>query len=379
MQRKPRGPRRPGRGLGSAIVVAILIAAPAATRGQQADPSLAGQAVRLAPLVVRDAQINNIEAFRMLVPQGWRSQGGVVWMHDRSNLAAVSMLAWNPDGGEALQVYPSINYTWSDRGYYGFPEGSNYLGNIVARPLSPVQYVDQLLPSIRPGIQPRLVDHREMRDVAQTLATSIAEPSTRKTVSAERIRIAYYFHGVAYEEDFYVAIAYTTSPVAPGTTLWTPVRLYSFRAPAGQLNARSDVMHAMVSSVRVSPEWLTEYLYVVQLFNNRQAGAIRSAGELSRYIARASDEIREINRSAYENQQRTYDRVNRQFSNYVRGVDQYANPYTGNTVDLPSSYRDVWVSESGEYLLSNNANLDPNVGSTVGWQRMQSTPLQAQR
>jgi hypothetical protein len=54
----------------------------------------------------------------------------------------------------------------------------------------------------------------------------------------------------------------------------------------------------------------------------------------------------------------------------VRGVDTYRDPFQEQAIQLPSGYRDAWVSARGEYLLSNQAGFDPNVGDTAEWRRM---------
>ncbi len=40
-------------------------------------------------------------------------------------------------------------------------------------------------------------------------------------------------------------------------------------------------------------------------------------------------------------------------------------------MELPSGYNDAWVNAQGEYILSEQAGFDPNVGSTVEWKRME--------
>jgi hypothetical protein len=39
-------------------------------------------------------------------------------------------------------------------------------------------------------------------------------------------------------------------------------------------------------------------------------------------------------------------------------------------VQLPSDYRYAWVSASGEYVLSDQAGFNPNVGSTTEWRQL---------
>ena len=54
-------------------------------------------------------------------------------------------------------------------------------------------------------------------------------------------------------------------------------------------------------------------------------------------------------------------------SESIRGVTTYTNPYDERPVPLPSDYSYAWVNRSGEYVLSNDAGYDPNVGSVSEW------------
>jgi hypothetical protein len=43
-------------------------------------------------------------------------------------------------------------------------------------------------------------------------------------------------------------------------------------------------------------------------------------------------------------------------------------------VQLPSGYSNVWVNRSGEYILSNQAGYNPNVGSNIEWHPLEKNP-----
>jgi hypothetical protein len=85
---------------------------------------------------------------------------------------------------------------------------------------------------------------------------------------------------------------------------------------------------------------------------------------------RASNPAAATIRSAYQNRQATMDRVNQNFSNYIRGVQQYRTPY-GGRVTLPSHYSSTWGTAGGRYVQSHRAGYNPNVGSNLNWYRLQ--------
>jgi hypothetical protein len=361
----------PSHGVAAASAVALAAAVTLAASPVAADNA---GAVHLQRLSVKDPGINNEEAFSMLVPAGWQSQGGIHWEPNLSNLASAQMRIFNPNGPEMLELYPIFPYTWTQQGIFGFPRGSVYLGNYVQPPVEPAQYIQQaVLPNFRKGVQPRIVGRERLPDVERATAATVQEQGVQKQVLAERVRVEYALNGQPMEEDFYCVMVYATSQMLPGTTFWQANRLYSFRAAKGQLDAQVALLHTMVSSVRIGLKWFNGYMYVVQLWQQRQYAAIRQAGELSRHIAKNNEEISDMIRGSYENQQRAYDRVNDNFSKYIRGVERYNQPFDGKPVELPSGYDNAWVSSSGEYVLSNDAGYNPNVGSTAEWRRMKAT------
>ena len=77
-----------------------------------------------------------------------------------------------------------------------------------------------------------------------------------------------------------------------------------------------------------------------------------------------------MNRRAWEQQQAAHDRISRRFSEYIRGVDTYHNPVTKQNVELPAGYGQARTNALGEYIISDSASYNPNIGSTVDWRPM---------
>ncbi len=115
-------------------------------------------------------------------------------------------------------------------------------------------------------------------------------------------------------------------------------------------------------------------MYVRKLFLDRTAQGIRNAGIISEAISRNSAEIRQMFEDSYNRANQSQDRISRAFSEYMRGVETYRNPYEDRPIQLPSGYDGVWVNRSGEYLLSNQSGFNPNAGSTAEWRRMERSP-----
>ena len=101
---------------------------------------------------------------------------------------------------------------------------------------------------------------------------------------------------------------------------------------------------------------------------------IRDAGAISAHIARNNEEIRQMFNESYKRSCQAQERMARNYTEYIRGVETYRDPYEDRPVQLPSGYDHVWVNRLGEYILSNQAGFDPNTGSNTDWRQVQKSP-----
>jgi hypothetical protein len=314
--------------------------------------------------------MNGIEAVSLLVPSGWKAEGGIQWFPDFNVQANLLLTVSDPATGAAVEFLPVQNFTYLTHMVVPMPRGANYLGNILWEPVpDAAQFVQTFyLPGALRHLQGgRQVGGEELPGVARAVAPSYGGQST---VRAGRVRYEYSRDGRPWEEDVYVTLAFTPFPLG---TLWAVHGAHAFRAPKGQLDRLTPLLSTVVNTVRPTPEWYGGYRYVQQLFQNRMQQGIAAAGDLSRHIAQNSEEIRRMFADSYRERQASQDRIARSWSEAIRGVETYRDPYAGSAVELPSGYRDVWVSRRGEYLLSNQAGFDPNVGDNTEWQRMESS------
>jgi len=273
----------------------------------------------------------------------------------------------DPQTGAAIEFLPVQNFTWLTQTVVQMQPGTNYLGNILWQPITDLPrfieifYMPQTLRHLQGA---RVVSREALPKVAAEVARSFGGQST---VKSERIRYEYRQGDRTWEESVYCTLVYTNWQMG---TLWSVHSAYSFRAPKGQLDRLTPRMSTTVHSARLSPEWYGGYMYVQKLFLDRMNQSIRNAAAISATITRNSEEIRRMYSESYRLRAESQDRISQSFSEYVRGVDTYKNPYEGRPVQLPSGYNDAWVNSRGEYLLSNDAGFNPNVGDTTEWRRM---------
>lgn len=332
-----------------------------------------------APLKLRKIEVHDpgigCTAFSMLVPDGWKHEGGVVWQHQYSNLASGKFRVSDPQSAAVLEVFPVIPACWDESGgMISFSQGQNYMGNLVYPPPRDArEYAERyFVPGYRASARAlKVVGQTPLPDVAREVEKNVQEAGVQKSVSAGKVRLEYEEGGKAIAEDVYLTIVRARSPLMPSMTIWSLEHQYSFRAEKERLDALAPLLQAMVASVRVDLRWYAGYAQVVELQRQGQMQSIRDAGELSRRISRNNDEILASMRSSWQARQASQDRMAREFSESIRGVETYHQPFEEREIQLPSGYRDVWTNRAGEYVFSNDAGYDPNVGATQGWQRLE--------
>jgi hypothetical protein len=276
-----------------------------------------------------------------------------------------------------MECFPTVAFSWG--GYLGpgtmFPPGANYLGNEVQPPVrDAIAYLkERQLPRVRAAAQVRIVRTEELPKLAE--AARAAEPAPpmggpQMVFTAARVRIEYEVEGKAVEEDLYCVLNTLALP-AGNMTLQIADKLYGLRAPKGRLDEATKLFETMIASTRINLPWFNKYAQLVQALTQAQMNQIRAAGELSRYISRTSSEISDMMRQSYEQRQASQDRINKNWSQYMRGVDEYYNPIEQRPVELPSGYQNAWVNGNGEYVVTDRANFNPNVELNGNWQKLE--------
>lgn len=336
--------------------------------GQQADagPSLEeavadGSAILLDRVTVHDTDPLGIDgpALTILVPQGWTVRGGPVWRHQYSNLATLEASVSSPDGFQGVEFFPTFPQIWQDGGIPFFPEGSNYLGSDVRAPIGDagVFLETLILPNYRAAFGPRIIGREPLPDVASLwLANSL--PGTEAI--AERVLTEHTANGVTIHEEFTIVITYTPNPGIPGALIWGPQQIFSVRAPADELEEARPVLQAIATSPVVDVNWFAGYSYVLDLSIQNGFDAIRAAGETSRAISQANAEISDIIMNTYNQTQASNDRIAEAWSQTIRGVETYSDPFEGGgTFELPNEYNYVYGFEDGKVILTNEPGFDP--------------------
>lgn len=326
--------------------------------------------ITLRPYSVMDNMIG-VEAYRLLVPVGWKVDGGVIWKYSPAAPAALSIRIYNPNGAEEIGAFPDIPCTYSELIARVTPPGQLYQGSEVRWPIEdPIQCLRTM---IVPRYQANLRDaaviaQEELPQVAAAILEN--NPDLRGgmvTARAGKIRLDYQQSGKAVQEDLYGVVV--VAQIQSGT-VWVPGEIRYSKAEKGRLEEQYKLFQTIVYSMRPQLEWYNKYQQIAQMMVQSQIDASNRALDLSRYIARVNNSITETIRKSYQDRQSVMDRVNARWDQHIRGVESYQGPFNRGSVELPSGYNEAWTNASGEYVLSNDPNFNPNIGSNANWQRM---------
>ncbi len=327
-----------------------------------------------------DQQGTGLEAFSFLMPAEWMFEGGMTWLLDNPMMPSVSAFrVFNPNGREEFEVFPNHSFYWTTNNQQMslFPPGSRYFGSVVKQPVTAqVALKEIVLPEQRGGFQGlTILKNENLPELPAAIGAGQQQAGVVSSATGAKLRISYVSGRVPMEEEFYGVVETMTFPTQgmygiSYNTLWYLDYIFSFKAEAGNLEKNTKIFQTIVSSFKVNPRWYAKYSNIIVYLAQQQITRIRNIGEFSRMLSMMSDQMREENLAQFEARGEVYVRVSRQFSDNILGIDRYYDPYEGREVELPSGYNYAWSNNNGEYIVTDNPDLNPNVGSNLHWELM---------
>ncbi|NWG47313.1 MAG: hypothetical protein HXY25_12315 [Alphaproteobacteria bacterium] len=302
-------------------------------------------------------------ASTILVPMGWRSAGGVVWNPNTPCGGAGYNFDWQagaPDGSSGVQILPMRQWMWDSAGYSAMSSCPS------ARIRRVADFLAALVQEIRPGA--RILDFRPRPDISKDYeqlnqTTPMPMGEIRSWVEAGEVLIAYGQNGVDMRESVSALVLFSLNRMQgmagmPGMDFYSGVSFPAFasRAPNGQLDFRMTEM--IRKSITPAPEWSARIAE-----HHRKIAGINAKGaqDRSRIIAQTGEDIRQMQAESWRRQQDSSDRIARETSEAIRGVETYADPNSATgTVELDNTYNQAWRLNDGTYVLTDDASFNPN-------------------
>ena len=126
----------------------------------------------------------------------------------------------------------------------------------------------------------------------------------------------------------------------------------------------------MIKSFQLNPHWYAAYKSIIQSLAQQQIQRIHHIGQIGEIYARTGREQREQNLNDWYNRQAVYDRLATDRSRAIRDVDAFVDPHREEVVELPAGYGHAWANNLGEYIVTDDANFNPNLESNQHWEAM---------
>ena len=365
--------------LSAALVIGLACLASMAPPGRN-------QVLVFRKYVVMDQEGFHMEALCLLVPKDWQFRGGVTW--DCRQVPPAHVVAFtvsSPDGRSVAEQFPEEDFFWSmDRNLqYSFTSS----GKRTLQPMPAAQFVKVVwAPHHRSGATgltvlesqnlPELATRlREVTQYQMKVFGQISPFQFRYEIRADaaHVKLQYQQGGAAVIEDATAAISYFISylPSMYGTVqeiAWTPW-VFSFRAPAGEMNEKVKLFKVIADSRQDNPAWQLSCTRLSATVAREQIHQQNAIFARMQQIHRTQQETSDIIMSSYRERSAAYDRIFDNYSQTVRGVETYVDPATNSKMELPNGYSDAWTNGT-DYVMSNNPRFNPNVGSNQNWQRL---------
>lgn len=325
--------------------------------------------------------MTNMQVFSMLVPKGWKVEGGISWSADPALPAQSGFRFYNPSGSEELNFFPTRAYFWTNNQLFLItnPAGTVRLGTLVGRPVSMRSaFTETIIPRAERNMDGMKIINEENVPELATLARGEATQGVNASAEAGKMRVTYSENGRQLEEEFYAAVSqFIINMPASGMSggyyinYWYMDYVFSFRDQKGKLDSRAKLFQTMIYSIKFNQKWVAKVVNVKEMLAQRYIQGIKAVGQMGQMLAQAGSQMREDQQLAWEARQSVNDRIVQNFSDNIRGVERYNDTRAGREVELPAGYGNAWANDLGEYIVSDSPSYNPNLESNQHWEQLE--------
>ena len=331
------------------------------------------------------------ELLGLLVPKEWRFSGAVNWDFSKIPPKAVaSFTVTSPDGALVAEQFPQAEFFWTEDPTLGYAYSQTGVQSM--QPFGAADFLRRLfLPNVRSRVaDPRILSEQPLPELSRhtldilnaqmTLFGSISPFQTPFETRADAAKavVEYMIDGEVVREDLTASLSYMTTHIpsmfaSVSVVSWS-ANVFGFRAPSGRMDGAASLFRVIHQSRAENPQWHTNYIRLAATTSRDQIRMQQQAFAAMQRVRQTLNETSDIIARGYEERSRAMDRVFDDYSRSIRGTELYSDPYAGRTVELPNGYREVWT-DGTDYILSDNANFNPNIESLQNWRRMETTKV----
>lgn len=333
-----------------------------------------------------------VEAFSMLFPKDWTSEGGVRWkgvQECRGEIVSTHVKAASPDGQIQFEVMPVRSFVWADDPMMrqAMQAGARQGGCQLNGTFTAAQYIEGYA---QRDLGARASDiradesHAEFAQRIDREANAISRQYGTGTDQQTTFSFGQLKWPDGREGILHVGVTnmVTRKPnfIGGGSSSFSSTNVLHcvlMRFAPSRREEATRLMGMLQSSSRTNPTWQqARDNFLTQLGNVEHAGRmerIRLFGEQSRAYAQARSEASDRRLRDWERQQASQDRQHKKFVQTIREVETYTDAH--GKVELSSGYRQAWSRGDGTYILSNAPGFEPRrVLQDQAWQEMRKGP-----
>jgi Bacterial SH3 domain len=315
-------------------------------------------------------------AFTVLIPAGWRIDGGIVRVDPlarggpaQSIAAKVDFTIKNDPAGTVMERWlPDISWfdpRRSPAGQMGLmPMGSNYMGMTVM-PLTAAQnFLSQVVfPRYHPGAgQINIVDSRQLPELSkayhQAAYKVVPMLAGQLRYDAALIRVTYREGNVRYKE---MLVTVIEDMGAAGAGMWSNKLTFFIRAPEKEYARWEPIFAEINHSVRINPIWM--------------AGEVKGQLIRNKILDKTQKEIQRIGREIAEHRYRTNAEIQNDMFLTLTEQEEYVNPYTKEVEIGTNQWNYRWVNGSNDVIYTSSEDYNPNTDPNHQYSGYKRTPI----
>ena len=378
--------------------VAALLATPPVVRGQAAanplpnkDASAPPATMRFKRFVITDDQgFKGMEVFHGVMPVDWTVKGDVIWKMALATPQQIRIHWGDAQDVCAFDVYPFINFTWSDPrapGARRFQPGQITPGGLIIKepPTDQFDAFDKVvIQMFRPDLaKAKVVNKEKLPEVAKAIYAQVnTDPNYAVAVAAGKETLEYELHGQTVQEVIGGVLKIYASK-QHGFKCWSIIQPTSQRAPKGAFDQLKPINTFMFQSLQMNPAWSQK---VAALINQREQKALANqaqarANQQAQFNAiesriASTSAANDAQHASYWQHSADLDRQSQNRADVMREVSPWKDS-SGTTYKLPTQYGQAWSGADGTIIMNNdpgyNPNSDPNLKVNTTWTPMEQT------
>lgn len=331
-----------------------------------------------------------VEAMSLLMPRGWRTEGGVRWKN--VNECRGEMITWqfsadSPDGQIQYRVLParSFSYQQDPMLRQAAIAEARQGGCGVSQPFDAEQYIEQWARTELGGATVSDIHTPEAMQAGIDQLDAQANATSRQYGTNVNQTSKVVFGTLTWPDgDKGMAQVLVQNAVNQSVGMfdgqpngWSttsiPLRAYIRYPPEREAEAIKLFM-TFGATHRVNPVWQQAHQqFLTRLGNMEHAGRmerLRLQGEQSAAYARAQSDASDARMRDWERKQASSDASHDRFIQTVREVETWKDT-SGGAVELSAGYQHGWSRPDGSIILTNNSLFDPAVELQQNWSRME--------